>query len=201
VVELGCGRAGGHIPALLRAGYHATGVDPEAPDAAAYRREAFESYQPGASVDAVIASVSLHHVNNLAEALDHILEVLRPGGCLIVVEWISEAFDDATARWCFRHQLRDPAESDTWLDELHSAWAASALPWESFFRAWLEHHGLHAAAAIRRELDGRFITTYESRGPYFFPALLDVDVRAEQEAIDAGEIRAGCLRYAGRSAS
>jgi hypothetical protein len=31
VVELGCGEAGGHIAALLDAGYDALGVDPEAP--------------------------------------------------------------------------------------------------------------------------------------------------------------------------
>jgi SAM-dependent methyltransferase len=201
VVELGCGQAGGHIAALLRAGYDATGVDPDAPDGPAYRQDAFENYRPDGPVDAVIASVSLHHVDDLGAVLEHISGVLRPDGCLVVVEWISEEFDEATARWCFRHQIRDPAERGAWLAELHAAWAASALPWASFFRGWLEHHGLHPAAAIRRELDARFVTTHESSGPYYFPDLLDADALAEQAAIDAGEIRAGCLRYAGRRAS
>ena len=200
VVELGCGHAGGHIPALLRAGYDATGVDPEAPDASAYRREEFENYRPDGPVDAVIASVSLHHVNDLGAVLDHVSDVLRPDGRLIVVEWISEGFNDATASWCFRHRLRDPAEHGGWLAKLHGAWADSALSWESFIRGWLEHHGLHPAFAIRRELDARFVTIHESSGPYFFPDLLDADARVEQAAIDAGEITAGCLRYAGRRA-
>src|ERR1700733_1128150 len=65
VIELGCGPLGGHVPALLRASYHAVGVDPEAPEApeapepSPYRRIAFEDYRPAAKVDAVIASVSL----------------------------------------------------------------------------------------------------------------------------------------------
>ena len=62
----------------------------------------------------------------------------------------------------------------------------------------LEHHGLHPAATIRRELHARFATTHESRGPYYFPDLLNADAITEQSAIDAGEIRAGCLLYAGR---
>ena len=68
-------------------------------------------------------------------------------------------------------------------------------------RSALEQHGLHAASTIRRELEARFTTTHESSGPYFFPDLLDADANAEQAAIDAGEIRAGCLRYAGQRAT
>jgi SAM-dependent methyltransferase len=201
VIELGCGGAGGHVPALLRAGYDAMGVDPEAPEAPQYRREAFENYRPDGSVDTVVASLSLHHVEDLSVVLDHVSDLLRPGGSLVVIEWISEAFDDATAQWCFRRRLRDSTERGAWLARHHDEWVASDLPWESYVRGWLEHHGLHSAAAIRRELDTRFKATYESTGPYFFPDLLDADASVEQEAIDADEIRAGCLRYAGRRAS
>ena len=55
VVELGCGPLGGHIPALIRAGYDATGVDPEAPEGPAYVRAAFEDYRPEGPADAVVA--------------------------------------------------------------------------------------------------------------------------------------------------
>jgi tRNA-Thr(GGU) m(6)t(6)A37 methyltransferase TsaA len=201
VAELGCGPAGGHLPALLRAGYDATGVDPEAPEGSSYRRVAFEDYRPGSPVDAVIASVSLHHVDDPGAVLDHVSEVLGPSGALVVIEWASEEFDEATARWCFGHQLRDPDEHGAWLGGLRAEWAASALSWAVFWRGWLEHHGLHAAAAIRREIDDRFATTHESRGPYYFPELAEMSALAEQAAIDAGELRAGCLRYAGRRAS
>src|SRR5215472_12107791 len=129
VAELGCGTSGGHVPALLRAGYDATGIDPEAPEGAEYRRSGFEDYRPGAPVDAVIASVSLHHVCDPGAVLDHVCEVLRPHGTMVVVEWNSEHLDEAAARWCFGHRLRDPEEPGAWLAGLRAEWAASSLPW------------------------------------------------------------------------
>jgi SAM-dependent methyltransferase len=198
VIELGCGPGGGHVPALIRAGYDATGVDPEAPEGAAYRRVAFEEYRPGASADAVVASVSLHHVDDAGAVLDHVAEVLRPDGVLVVVEWISEDFDEPTARWCFGHRLRGEAEPGAWLGGLYAEWTASGLSWDAFFRAQLAEHGLHPASVIRRELQARFAATHMSTGPYYFPDMPDTDATAEQAMIDAGQIRAGCLRYAGR---
>jgi len=198
VIELGCGPAGGHVPALIRAGYDATGVDPEAPEGPAYVRATFEEYRPEGPADAVVASVSLHHVADPAIVVDRIAELLAPDGVLVVVEWISEDFDEGTARWCFRHQLRDEAEPGAWLGGMYTGWAASGLGWDAFFQAWLDEHGLHSAGAIRRALDARFAVTHLSTGPYYFPDLPDADVAAEQAAIDAGQISAGCLRYAGR---
>ena len=198
VIELGCGTAGGHIPTLIRAGYDATGVDPEAPEGPAYVRTAFEEFRPPGPADAVVASVSLHHVGDPAVVLDHVAEILAPGGVLVVVEWISEGFDQATARWCFGHRLRDQAEPGAWLGGMSAGWTESGLGWADFFRGWLDEHGLHAAATIRHELDARFAVTHLSTGPFYFPDLADAGADAEQAAIDAGQIRAGCLRYAGR---
>src|SRR4029079_9675136 len=48
VVELGCGRVGGHVPAMRAAGYDALGVDPEAPTGDEYRRIEFELLDEGA---------------------------------------------------------------------------------------------------------------------------------------------------------
>jgi SAM-dependent methyltransferase len=197
VIEIGCGEAGGHIPALVRAGYDATGVDPGAPEGSAYRRAAFEEYWPDGPADAVVASLSLHHVDDPGVVLDHVAEVLGPDGVVVVVEWISENFDEVTARWCFGHELRDPAEPGAWLGGLHAEWEASGLSWDGFRRDWLERHGLHAATVIRRELEARFAVTHLSTGPFYFPDLVGTDAPAEQAAIDAGQLRAGCLRYAG----
>ena len=197
VVELGCGEAGGHIAALLDVGYDALGVDPEAPGRPGYRRIAFGDHVPDAPLDAVIASLSLHHVADSATVLDHVCELLAPGGTLIVIEWISECFDEATAQWCFRHEIREPTQPGAWLGELRGEWTESALSWDVFCRGWLHHRGLHSASTIRRALDARFVTTHDSSGPYYFPDLLDADATVEQAAIDAGAIKAGCLRYAG----
>lgn len=203
VIELGCGGTGGHIPALLAAGYDATGVDPGAPAGPAYRPIPFEDYQAGAPADAVVASLSLHYVTGLGVVLDHIGSVLREGGTLVVLEWGWETFDEATARWCFRHRLREPAqpgepgEPGSWLAKLRDGWAESGLAWQDFCRDWAESHGLHRVAAVRGALAGRFQVRHESTGPYYFPDLADADMAAEQAAIDAGEITAGCVRFAG----
>jgi hypothetical protein len=125
--------------------------------------------------------------------------MLAPGGRVIVVEWASEDFDEATARWCFGHQLADPAEPGAWLAELRAHWAESGLTWQDFHAGWLAQHGLHPAAVIRRELASRFIIAGESRGPYYFPDLAGASAETEQAAISSGMIKAGCLRITGKA--
>jgi len=169
VIEIGCGEAGGHIPALLDAGYQAVGIDPEATAGPGYRAMPFEQYRPGEPVDAVLASLSLHHVADLGEVLDQVAGMLAPGGTVVIIEWGWETFDEPTARWCFGQRLRDQEEEHgTWLAGLRAQWTDSGQPWPEFCRDWAQGHGLHPLAA------------------------------GEQAAIDAGRIRAGCLRYAGR---
>jgi SAM-dependent methyltransferase len=109
VIEIGCGPSGGFVPTLLEAGYTAVGIDPQAPQGPSYLAMEFESYQPPHPVDAVIASSSLHHVADLGQALDGLIAALRPGGTAVVIEWATERFDEATARWCFdRLPTQDP---------------------------------------------------------------------------------------------
>ena len=98
VLEVGCGRLGGFVPTLLDADYHAVGVDPEAPEGPGYHRVEFERYEPPQPVECVVASLSLHHVADLDEALDRLQALLVPSGVLVVVEWAWEQFDEATAR-------------------------------------------------------------------------------------------------------
>lgn len=211
VIEVGCGPLGGHVPNLLRTGYHAIGVDPEAPEApiapetpSPYRRIAFEDYRPDAPADAVVVSVSLHHMHDPGAALDHVADLLAPGGTLVVIEWISEDLDERTAQWCFRHRPRgpeDPNDADdpgSWLAGMQADWTASGLPWDDYFRARVEEHGMHPAGVIRRELEARFATVQLSTGPYYFSDLLDAGEPTEQAAIDSGEINPGCLRYVSR---
>jgi SAM-dependent methyltransferase len=198
VIEIGCGEAGGHVPALLAAGYQAVGVDPDAPAGVGYHAIPFEQYRPGERVDAVLASLSLHHVADPGEVLDQVAGVLRPGGTVVVIEWGWETLDEATARWCFGQRLRDPDEHGTWLAGLRAQWMDSGQPWPEFIRDWAQGHGLHPLAAIQAALAGRFTTIHHSRGPYYFPDLASTGPDGEQAAIDAGQIRAGCLRYVGR---
>jgi SAM-dependent methyltransferase len=198
VLEIGCGPLGGFVPALLRGGYAATGVDPAAPEGPAYRQAEFECYDPPGPVDAVVASASLHHVAGLDHVLDRMAAALRPGGTAVVIEWASESFDEATARWCFaRLPAADPADEPGWLQRHQDQWAASGLGWDAYIGGWLDEEGLHPGGKIIDALEARFARRSRTSGPYYFPDLAATTEADEQAAIDGGQIRAGGIRYAG----
>jgi hypothetical protein len=46
IAEIGLGSSGGHVPAVRKVGYQATGVGPEAPPGPEYRPVRFEDYRP-----------------------------------------------------------------------------------------------------------------------------------------------------------
>jgi hypothetical protein len=52
-------------------------------------------------------------------------------------------------------------------------------------------------STVRGHAGHTHAATHLSTGPFYFPDLADADADAEQAAIDAGQIRAGCLRYSG----
>ena len=154
VVELGCGSLGGFVPALLADGYEPLGVDPEAPEGPSYRRLEFERSELPSAVDAVVASVSLHHVGDPAEVLDRIAAALKPGGAVVVIEWDWESFDEPSARWSFE-RLDLAAESKGWLHRGREHWLASGRPWDTYLREWATGHGLHSARSLVDALDER----------------------------------------------
>jgi SAM-dependent methyltransferase len=199
VVEIGCGPLGGFGPALRRAGYDAVGVDPEAPDDGGYRRIEFELYEPSQPVDVVVACTSLHHVVDLDLVLDRVAAALMPTGTLVVVEWAWERFDEATAQWCFaRLPPVAPGAEPGWLHRHRDAWRASGLSWEEYCRSWAAEEGLHSSQSILRKLAGMFDPLWCTQGPYFFCDLAGTTEKDEQAAIDAGQIQATGIRYAGR---
>jgi SAM-dependent methyltransferase len=198
VLEVGCGPLGGFVPALLGGGYEVVGVDPEAPEGPGYHQVEFERYQSPKPVECVVASTSLHHVADLDEVLDRVKTTLVADGVL-VVEWAWERFDEATARWCFA-RLAPPASAAEpgWLHGHQQRWVASGQPWDAHCRAWATAEGLHTGREILRGLDARFERRLCTFGPYFFPDLADTTEADEQAAIDAGQIQATGIRYAGR---
>ena len=201
VLELGCGPLGGFVPALLANGYDAIGIDGKAPDGEPYRQVAFEDYAPPEPVDAIVASRSLHHVEDVGLVLDRAAEALRPGGVMIVAEWAWEQFDEETAHWCFEH-VRDSEDDDPgWLLRRRQGWLASGATWDAYFGAWTRGHGLQPSDLVLEELDRRFERVLCVREPYFFAGLADIPEADERAAIDAGEIRATGVRYAGVKAS
>lgn len=197
VLEIGCGTLGGFVPTLNAEGYATVGVDPEAPEGPAYRRVEFERYELGQPVDVIVACTSLHHVADLGQVLDRVVESLVPGGQVIVVEWAHELFDEGTARWCF-DRLTDPDREHGWLQHHRVAWQASGLGWEAYLDTWAHDEHLHAGDTILATVQDRFESLVLIRAPYFFPELDNTTEADEQAAIDAGLIRPAGIRYVGR---
>jgi hypothetical protein len=197
VVEIGCGPLGGFVPMLRCAGYDAAGVDPEAPEGPWYHRVEFERYELPRPAAAVVACASLHHVGDVGEVLGLAGAALAGSGTMVVVEWAMERFDDATARWCF-DRLPAPSDEHSWLRHRYDEWRAGGLPWRDYCRDWAAAEGMHAGEDIVTELDARFDRQYLGYGPFFFADLAGVSEADEQAAIDAGEIQANRIGYAGR---
>lgn len=197
VLELGCGSLGGFVPGLLSDGYHAIGIDPEAPEGASFRRIEFERGELPSAVDAVVASVSLHHVADTGEVLDRIAGVLNPGGTVVVIEWDWESFDETSARWGFE-RLHWETEDKGWLHRGYEHWQSSGQPWDEYLRGWATGHGLHSAHALVEQLDERFERVSCERGAYLFPELTHTTEADELAAIEAGLLRAVRIDYVGR---
>lgn len=200
VLEIGCGPLGGFVPMLNSAGYQATGVDPQAPRGPGYWPVEFEQYGMPEPAHAIVACTSLHHVADLGETLSRVEAALVPGGLLAIVEWARERFDEATARWCFA-RLPTAGGNPGWLYERYDHWRASGQPWDACCRSWAQQEGMHAGQDILRELHSRFDSQLVSYGPYFFPDLEGISEADEQETIDAGQIQANRIYYAGRRRS
>jgi SAM-dependent methyltransferase len=195
VLEIGCGPLGGFVPKLRASGYDAVGVDPQAPDEAAYLRIAFELAELPGEVDALVASTSLHHVADPGEVIDRVANVLASTGTVVVVEWNQDGFDEPTAEWCF--ERLGPDADPGWLHRHRDGWAASGQPWSLYLKEWAREHGLHSAGTLLRLLDARFARQHLEYGPYFFPDLAATTEDDERAAIEAGRIRATRLDYVG----
>jgi SAM-dependent methyltransferase len=198
VIEIGCGTVGGFVPELRQSGYEAVGVDRNAPDGPGFQRLDFEDYEPSRPADAILASRSLHHVRDVDEVLDAVAAALRPSGVIVVLEWAWERMDEATAHWCFARLEPTPPEDPGWLQRRRDGWLASGEAWQAYFEGWAEEHGLQRSDQVLAGLAARFEQTSCEYAPYFFADLAGGSEAAEQAAIDAGEIRATGIRYAGR---
>lgn len=147
VLDAGCG-SGELARKLHNAGYDVTAIDidptlasptVQTADLCTYQDEPF---------DAVILSLSLHHVHDLEQAIDRTVRLLKPGAPLIVDEFAYERADAAIA------------------DRFYGA--------PGSLQRWREHHqdyntGRAMIAAIAR----RFAITSVAEVPYLYRYLED----------------------------
>ena len=169
VLEVGCG-SGELATALAEAGYDVLAIDPEAPDGPLFRRTKIEDLDPTDRYDAVVASLSLHHVADLAVALDKIAGLLAPAGRVVIDEFGWERLDERAAE-----QVGIPYEE-----------------WQA------EHERLHTGRAMLRELDERFIRGSLSWEPFLFRESRQVlDEAHERMLIAEGRLPALGFQYVG----
>jgi SAM-dependent methyltransferase len=188
VLEIGCG--GGELAlALADAGYDVTAIDPEAPDGPIFRRVTLEEFRDGrGAFDAVVASVSLHHVHDLDTGVEKIAALLDRGGVLVLEEFARERLRGPTGDWYYGERRRRdgtlPDDFETWL------------------REWGERHRIHTWEEVHRALDARFEQRYFARVPYLYDFRLEDELEpVERALIEAGAIDATGVRYVGESGS
>jgi SAM-dependent methyltransferase len=100
VLEVGCGK-GDLARALVAAGHEVVAIDPEAPQGAIFRRTTIEAFDEAGPFDAVVASLSLHHVEDLGGVLDKLARLLR--GPLILNEFAWDRYEPMTPEWKEEH--------------------------------------------------------------------------------------------------
>jgi hypothetical protein len=181
VLEVGCGDAGGVVPALVAAGYDALGVDPRAPAGPHYRTGDFREVE--GRFDAVVAGRVLHHVQPLDDGLDRIAE-LAP--LLVVDEFAWDRID---------------ADAQDWYEAQHRMLSAAgaAPPGPSSIDEWRWRHAqLHPHDAVLAALRARYNELELEWLPYLHRWLGGPASEAlERTLVDAGAFPAIGYRWAG----
>jgi SAM-dependent methyltransferase len=203
VLEVGCGK-GELARALARVGHSVTAIDPRAPEGPIFRSVGIEEFSDAEPFDHVVASLSLHHVEDLGRALDKVVDSLRPGGTLVVVEFAWDRIDKATAEWALgRLPATPPSGKPSWLERCCRGRACGGEGGGhedhtgAHFAGWTEQ-GFHSSGRMRAELESRFVGRLFAWVPYLYPDLDEATSEAaERAAIDAGAINATGFRYVG----
>jgi SAM-dependent methyltransferase len=183
VLDVGCG--GGRLARELDdLGYRVIAIDPDAPEGAIFQRVSLEEFEDAERFDAVVASGTLHHIADLANALAKLRGLLVPGGRLIVIEHACDRFDEATARWYLEKRAAAGPGAPKSVQACLSDWEA-------------DHAGLHGSAALRRGLERYFTERFFAWTPYLHGELGNAVEHEERRLIEAGQIQATGFLYVG----
>jgi len=190
VLEVGCGK-GDLALALAERGFDVTAIDPKAPDGPIFRQVRLEDFSDARGFDAVVASLSLHHIHDLGHALDTIASLLPPDGPLVLEEWAIERLAGSAARWWYeqRRTLASVGRVESAVPDDFEAWQHQTAE---------DRADLHPAATMLAALERNFAERYLEWHPYLYSWLLDDTLHALEAAlIEEGAIEATALWYVG----
>jgi SAM-dependent methyltransferase len=188
LLEIGCG-SGELALGLAAAGYDVLAVDPVAPDGPIFRQLRFEELDEPGPFDAVVASTSLHHVEDLGAVLDKVRSLLRPDGAIVVDEFAWERLDEPTAEWYYGQLRALGAALDR---DVPPSLEAVQAEWQT------EHEGLHTGAALLEALDAHFERRLYAPEPFLYRELGGpMTEELERMLVDADAIRPLGFRYVG----
>jgi SAM-dependent methyltransferase len=176
VLEVGCGREGGVVPALAAAGYDVLGIDPHAPDGPRFRRITLDELEEPASFDAVVCGRVLHHVRPLGPAIE---KLARLAPLLVVDEFVWERFGGPAADWYeSQHRLLRATGAEP--------------PGPPDLEAWsVRHQDLHPSPVVLAELRARYDERVHEERPFLYRWLAGVATESlEETLIGAGAIPA-----------
>jgi SAM-dependent methyltransferase len=202
VLEVGCGE-GRLARTMSAAGYRVVAIDPDAPEGSLFKRVTIEEFVASEAFDAAVATLSLHHIDDLDAAVAKIAGLVVPGGTFVVVEFASDSFDEATAAWALKHVV--PGNEHGWLahrrDEWNTHGGDDASGFAEYMRGWAESNGFHSAAVMLEVCRSHFDESQFEAWPYLYPELEGVTRAQEIVEIEAGRIRATGFSFVGSAHS
>ena len=131
-------------PSLAADGYGVLAIDPRAPEGPIFQRTTLEELRDEGPFDAALASLALHHVDDLDVALDKLHSLLRRDAPLVIRDFAWDLVDESTAVWDYERLGREGGLAE---------WRA-------------EHEHLHGFDAMRSALEARFRQRAFAWGPY-----------------------------------
>jgi SAM-dependent methyltransferase len=203
VLEVGCGE-GRLARTMSAAGYRVVAIDPDAPEGSLFKRVTIEEFVASEPFDAAVATLSLHHIDDLDAAVSKIAGLVVPGGTFVVVEFASDRFDEATAAWALKHLV--PGNEDGWLGHRRNEWKAQDgedddSGFAEYMRRWAASNKFHSAAAMREVCRSHFSEVQSEAWPYLYPELEGITREREIAEIEAGRIQATGFSFVGSAQS